>query len=677
MKKTILLLKTMLLAVVVMAGSANVWGQKTYSLVTSAGNLVVGGKYLVVGYKPTATTASTGRGGTNPAGWYALGFQKGSGNGTNRDAIVVASGTTLPTSLAIQPAAANSEESAAFEITLAGSSGAWVLYDAANSSNLGPSKGNTTNNYLMKSTAAPTFTITIAADSKVTMTCFGDEANTNGTPSRNIVRFNVGQNTSDPLFACYASGQADIYLYKLGSDPTDATLSDLKVNGVTVNGFDPKEDVYEYVLPYSATTIPGITWTTSNPNATAEITTEATISEFISKGSSIAVITVTPVSGTTKDYYIKFVRAAPSADATLKSLKVGGDAITLVSGQFEYDFVLPYGTAVMPTITAETKFEYATIDWVGAVYATIAGIIDGTNDETIFEVIAEDGISTELYAIKFSIATTPSPAVLAAWQFGTPASAGNEVTYNATTIHANLNPSVLSRGNGIVAASLVRAFSANDWITGAGATKAAAVSNNEYFEITITPQTDFEVSLSTLDARLRRTSTGPNAYIWKYSVDGNLFYEIGTDVSFTSTDDGVNQSQIDLASIADLQSVKSTVYLRLYAWGASGTTGTFAIGRYGANDTTNSLSICGFVDFSTNLNNLFYSNIKAYSANSAIHLSNLPESATIYMYNVAGQLVTFQKAGASSAILPIAPKGIYLVKVVSTKGVQTLKVVNK
>jgi len=216
--------KTMLITILMVIGSANVWGQKTYSLVTSTDDLVAGAKYLVVGYKATATTASPARGGTNPVGWYALGFQKGTGDGTNRDAIVVASGATLPTSLEIQPAVSNSEQSAVFEITLTGTSGAWVLYDAANSANLGPDKGTGANNHLKKSAAEPTFTISIASDSKATITCFGSEANTNATTAtppvpqpRNTVRFNAGANNTDPLFACYNTnnpGQNDIYLYK-------------------------------------------------------------------------------------------------------------------------------------------------------------------------------------------------------------------------------------------------------------------------------------------------------------------------------------------------------------------------------------------------------------------------------------------------------------------------------
>jgi len=207
--------------------------QKTYNLVTSNADLVTGAKYIFAGYKTTATTppASGGHTGTNAAGWYVLGYQKAN----NRDAIfAVAGGTTPPASLQVTPALSNADINNAFEITLNGTSGTWVLYDAANATNLGPDKTTSANNHLKPSTATPTFTIVIASDSKAAVTCFGSEANTNATP-RNIVRFNVGANTTDPVFACYNSGtQTDIYLYKeVAAPPTQVATPTISPTSTT------------------------------------------------------------------------------------------------------------------------------------------------------------------------------------------------------------------------------------------------------------------------------------------------------------------------------------------------------------------------------------------------------------------------------------------------------------
>ncbi|HMT30812.1 MAG TPA: hypothetical protein PKD91_16185, partial [Bacteroidia bacterium] len=193
-----------------------------------------------------------------------------------------------------------------------------------------------------------------------------------------------------------------------------------------------------------------------------------------------------------------------------------------------------------------------------------------------------------------SCATQTGPIL--AWQFGSPASLGNEATYSATTLDANLNSSSLSRGSGVTATALGRAFSATNFDV--GGTKATAISNNEYFQFTVNASTGCSVSLSTLDARLRRSgATSPNTYIWQFSKDGINFTDIGSDISFTSTVDGVDQATIILSGITELQNVPTTktITFRLYAWGGSNTGSTFAIGRFGTGVTSNSLAIGGAV----------------------------------------------------------------------------------
>ncbi|MEI6347739.1 MAG: YDG domain-containing protein [Bacteroidota bacterium] len=196
-----------------------------------------------------------------------------------------------------------------------------------------------------------------------------------------------------------------------------------------------------------------------------------------------------------------------------------------------------------------------------------------------------------------SLTVTTGPIL--AWQFGSPASTGSEATFTATTINSNINTSSLSRGVGIMATGLARGFSANDWTP--AATKATAVTNNDYYQFTVKAKVNYKASLSSLDATLRRTSTGPNAYIWKYSLDGTNFTEIGSDVSFTGTADGAAQTQINLSGISELQNVTNatTITFRLYAWGATDVSGTFAVARYAAGITTNCLAIGGTVECAT------------------------------------------------------------------------------
>jgi hypothetical protein len=162
---------------------------------------------------------------------------------------------------------------------------------------------------------------------------------------------------------------------------------------------------------------------------------------------------------------------------------------------------------------------------------------------------------------------------------------------NATTYNANLNTTLpsLSRGSGITATSLGGGYASSGWNV---ASEALAKSGNLYYQVTIIPNSGYGISLTSLDEKLRRTSTGPNNYIWSYSLNGSTFTDIGSAVSFTTTTTGGDvQPTITLSGIGTLQSVSGTIYLRLYAWGASGSSGTLAFGT----GAVNSLSIAGTV----------------------------------------------------------------------------------
>ncbi len=192
--------------------------------------------------------------------------------------------------------------------------------------------------------------------------------------------------------------------------------------------------------------------------------------------------------------------------------------------------------------------------------------------------------------IALLLSTTSSFSQLVAWQFGKPASVGTETTYNATTNNVNLESSVLKRGSGITGYGLDNGFSSNNW--------TSTLSTNRYYEFSIQPKTNYKVSLSTLDAKLRCSSYGPKNYIWKYSIDGgNTFIEISGGTLYSSNDTGKDQTQINLSGIAELQNVTapSTIIFRVYAWNASATSGTFAFGLTPSNTTANCLAIGGTV----------------------------------------------------------------------------------
>ncbi|MGV9004884.1 lamin tail domain-containing protein, partial [Flavobacterium sp.] len=176
------------------------------------------------------------------------------------------------------------------------------------------------------------------------------------------------------------------------------------------------------------------------------------------------------------------------------------------------------------------------------------------------------------------VVTSNTYSQIAAWQLN--GAAGDEVTVVATTVNANLNNSLLRRGSGVLASSLGNSFSSTDFNSG---TKASAITSNEFVSFTLNSKPGYKVSVSTLDAKFRRSGTGPNTFRWQFSIDGSLFTDVGTsDISYTGTTSGGNaQTSINLATITALQNVSSntTITIRLLAWGASASGGTFAIGR--------------------------------------------------------------------------------------------------
>ncbi len=164
---------------------------------------------------------------------------------------------------------------------------------------------------------------------------------------------------------------------------------------------------------------------------------------------------------------------------------------------------------------------------------------------------------------------------------------------NATSNNINLNTSVLSRGSGITAGSQTSGYSSTNWNTSA-TTEALAITANDYYQCTINAVSTMSVSLTTLDARLRNTATGPQTYIWRYSLDGTNFTDIGTSIALgTTAATGATQTTITLSTITALQNVSSatTIYLRIYAWGATSSSGSFSFGT----TNVNSLAIGGTI----------------------------------------------------------------------------------
>jgi len=179
--------------------------------------------------------------------------------------------------------------------------------------------------------------------------------------------------------------------FSVAAPATDATLSTLKVGGVSVTGFDPTTLTYNVTLPVGTTLTPAITATMNESHATVVINQPTSVN-----GS--ATVVVTAQDGVTKTTYtINLSALSTSNDATLSSLKINNAAVSgFAAGTLTYNITsYTAGTAVSTLpITYTVNESHATA------VLTAPTAIPGVG--TIL-VIAQDGITKLTYTINFKV----------------------------------------------------------------------------------------------------------------------------------------------------------------------------------------------------------------------------------------------------------------------------------
>jgi hypothetical protein len=194
-----------------------------------------------------------------------------------------------------------------------------------------------------------------------------------------------------------------------------------------------------------------------------------------------------------------------------------------------------------------------------------------------------------MMAIMFCTTVSSSTAQIAAWNF---TSQNDIATFAATTFAANLISGSfknITRGTGAGSSTGGDSFRTtgfkNDGIS---------TANTDYFQITLSAVSGYEISLSTIDANFAGTasfyaSPGVTSQ-FAYSLDGITFVLIGSPIQSTS----LTMPQIDLSGIAALQDVMSgtTITIRYYA---SGQTTTGGWGFNSPSSGSNGLAIGGYV----------------------------------------------------------------------------------
>ncbi len=167
---------------------------------------------------------------------------------------------------------------------------------------------------------------------------------------------------------------------------SDATLQDIKVNGVSIPGFNPNKFSYKVSVPLETTQEPELEAVSKYAPGAQKIT--------ITKGGldGESTIKVEAPSGASRTYKITYVKAK-SDYKYLKDLTVDGQTIAgFAYDKQDYTYPLPLGTTQLPVVGYEQ----------GDAYQTVTITNEGLEGTTRVAVKAQNG-DTYTYRIKFSV----------------------------------------------------------------------------------------------------------------------------------------------------------------------------------------------------------------------------------------------------------------------------------
>jgi hypothetical protein len=200
-----------------------------------------------------------------------------------------------------------------------------------------------------------------------------------------LYEFNIYSGQMDPQTAALHAID-----FPIEDSTSDAALSDLMLDGVTIDDFSPYRLSYDVVQPEGTTTVPLVTATTRISTASAVVTDAEEVNDT-------ATVVVTAEDGITTVTYMVIFSIELSDEATLSDLTVDGITVDgFDPDKISYTVELPYGTTVVPTVAGTAT------DMNADVVVNPAADLPGT---TTVVVTAEDGKTVKTYSIKFELGT--------------------------------------------------------------------------------------------------------------------------------------------------------------------------------------------------------------------------------------------------------------------------------
>ncbi|MBO5728972.1 MAG: hypothetical protein J6R43_03930 [Paludibacteraceae bacterium] len=166
---------------------------------------------------------------------------------------------------------------------------------------------------------------------------------------------------------------------------TDNTLTDIRLDGKTISGFNPTKNNYTVELPLGTTVTPVLEYTTAYPEYHDIVVDNKGVEGGID-------VKVTPKGTTnTRTYKIKFV-ITESTNSKLSAITLDGELIEGFNSELTtYTVNLPIGTTTLPVVAYEKGDEYQQVSVVTE------------NSEIKITVKSQSGAQT-IYRIKFIIA---------------------------------------------------------------------------------------------------------------------------------------------------------------------------------------------------------------------------------------------------------------------------------
>ena len=174
---------------------------------------------------------------------------------------------------------------------------------------------------------------------------------------------------------------------------TDNHLTDIKVDGVSISGFNSSK--YEYTLPNVANNKSSVSVTATLSDSKASLTGDGNKNLIV--GDNKITLTVTSESGAKQEYVINMKRL--SNNANLATLNVTSTPQGVLSPNFTPTFANYYTYTYDSTVTSIDVS--GTVEHAGAVITSGAKTYSSGDTEANVLVTAEDG-TTQTYVIKFS-----------------------------------------------------------------------------------------------------------------------------------------------------------------------------------------------------------------------------------------------------------------------------------